>query len=266
MVDTLLLPALAIFLPVLRILVVGLLVVAAVNAARNFYRSRTAPYFILRRAAAARAGRWLLAMIGAGAALAVALKVRLPEATALRPPPTPTSDLAPTLPPTPEGAALAASPPPATQTAGTANEDQGNLISTPLPVPTITPLFLTRESDVTPQAEADITITAVSTDISADFLPVNPGPIFEAGIPRFYVFFDFEGMVEGVSWSGVVLVDGQRIEQASFDQLWTMGEEGVGMYRWFDRDDGWPVGNYEVRFYIGDRQADSVTFRMVPPG
>lgn len=264
-VDTLLLPALAILLPVLHFALVGLLILAGVNAARNFYRSRTAPYFILRRSAAARAGRWTLALVGAGAALVGALQVRLPEATALRPQLMPT-DRAVILTPSLEGTVNAAPPALTPQAAGTVSVDQVSTAASPLPVPTTAPLFLTRESTVTPQPEAAITITDVSTDISADFRPVNPGPTFEAGITRFYVFFDFEGMQEGVSWSGVVLVNGQRIQQGSFDQLWTMGEQGAGMYRWFDQDEGWPVGNYEVRFYIGDRQADSITFRMVPPG
>ena len=96
-----------------------------------------------------------------------------------------------------------------------------------------------------------------------DFLPANPGSVFEAGATRFYVFFDFEGMSDGASWSVVVLVDGQLADDVSFDQLWSMGAEGAGLYRWFDRDEGWPSGDYEVQLYIGDQRADSATFQMV---
>jgi hypothetical protein len=153
--------------------------------------------------------------------------------------------------------------PTAEQASETANESLPIPTTALVPPDTPAPLFVTRESNVTPQAEATLSITAISTDISADFLPVNPGTAFELGAPRVYVFFDFEGMSDGVSWSGVVLVNRQQVDEGSFDQLWSMGEEGIGMYRWFDRDGGWPVGEYEVRFYIGDKLADSATFRVV---
>jgi len=243
--------------------VLGLAVVlAVVNTGRNFYRSRRAPYFVLRRAAVVRAGRWAVVVLGAGAALAVLMRVRPPtlaEATPRAP-----AIIIEATSPSPVGTpALPASPSSTPEVVAESGADPTGSSPTRVPSPTPSPLFVTRESDVTPQVDASMSITAIATGIDANFLPEDPGSTFEAETPRLYVFYDFEGMTDGASWSGVLLVDGQVFEEASFDQLWSLGSEGTNLYRWFDRDGGWPAGEYEIRFFIGDRLADSVTFRLV---
>lgn len=253
-------------LPILLLVLRGVLglavVLAVVNAGRNFYRSRSAPYFVLRRVALGRAGRWMVVVLGAGAALAVAMRVR-PPVVAEATPRAPAIMIEATSPP-PAGTPAPSAPPPSTP--GVLAQPGANPTGsnpTRVPSPTPSPLFVTRESDVTPQVDAALSITAIATGIDANFLPENPGSTFEAGTPRLYVFYDFEGMTDGASWSGVLLVNGQVFEEASFDQLWSLGGEGTNLYRWFDHDGGWPAGEYEIRFFIGDRLADSATFRIV---
>lgn len=253
-------------LPILLLVLRGVLglavVLAVVNAGRNFYRSRSAPYFVLRRAALVRAGRWMVVVLGAGAALAVAMRVRPPVVAEVTPR-APAIMIEATSPP-PAGTPAPSAPPPSTpEVLAQPGANPTGSSPTRVPSPTPSPLFVTRESDVTPQVDASLSITAIATGIDANFLPENPGSTFEAGTPRLYVFYDFEGMTDGASWSGVLLVNGQVFEEASFDQLWSLGSEGTNLYRWFDRDGGWPAGAYEIRFFIGDRLADSATFRIV---
>jgi hypothetical protein len=207
-------------------------------------------------------GRWAVVALAAGAVLAVLMQVRPPTIAEIAPraPAIIIEATAPPLAGTP-----APSTPPLSTPEGLSEPGADTTGSSPTRVPSPTPsaLFVTRESDVTPQVDASLSITTIATGIDANFLPENPGSTFEVGTPRLYVFYDFEGMTDGVSWSGVVLVDGQVFEEASFDQLWSLGSEGTNLYRWFDRDGGWPVGEYEIRFFIGDRLADSATFRIV---
>lgn len=251
-------------MPLPRIIFGLLAVFALANAVRAFNRSRTAPYFLLRRAAAMRGWRWLLGAVGAGLAFGATYWVRLPQIELPARPAPPTSTLVIEITPAPTRAATSSPQPPGTPTSAPEEQSgQAPPLASRVPSPTPAPLFATLDTTVTPQAGAAIDITAVSTEITDDFLPANASSALEAGTSRFYVFYDYRGMSEGVSWSGVVLVDNQIDEDVGFNELWATGEEGTNLYRWFDREGGWPLGEYEVRLYIGDQLADSITFRMV---
>ena len=63
-----------------------------------------------------------------------------------------------------------------------------------------------------------------------------------------------------MSWSQVLLLNGNVVRSES--EGWQQEEQGVAFY-FFEAQGGWPVGDYEVRFFIGDNFAISGTFRIL---
>ena len=230
--------------------------VAVIGAFVAFREGRRAPYFRIRREASRRGWRWLtIALFGAAVfwgLLAARAYVPPPvfKLSLLKPTPTPGTGIAldqvptPTLnlsliPKLPEGG-----PPTITPTQAT-------------PTITSTPIIVTIESLVTPPAGAVLTISAISSGISPSLTPVNAGTVFPTGIPRVYYWVEFDNMVNGVSWSQVLLLNGTVIRSES--EAWDRGEEGTAYY-FFGAQDGWPAGSYEIRFYLGDQLVASATY------
>ena len=226
----------------------GLLaVLALIGVIVNFRQARRAPYFRMRRAAAVRGWRWVLVLlVSAGVFIA---SLRLPrvvppsDVDALPPVPTSTQPPIPTatIPPPPALPSPTPTPPPPTATA--------------TPTPTSTPT----ESGVVPLPDATLEITAIATGISPSSLPISPGMEFPAGIQRVYYTFRYSNMTDGVLWTRTLLFNGAPIREES--GAWEAGESGVGYYYFFSQD-GWPPGQYEVRFTIGDRIADSAEYTI----
>lgn len=236
------------------------LLYALVATIGNFRQARSAPYFSFRRAAARSGRQWLLVSLVSAAGIYVALSaqplVEPPDLTWLipksAPVPSPTFSLESILTVTP-GTGIATkdplfSPPTITPTQPTA---------TVLP----TPIIATIQSAVTPLPGALLKISAVTTSISASLQPVGTGTSFPAGVPRFYVFFDYENMTNGVSWSRVVILDGKVVRTET--EAWQNGPQGVNRYFFFDATGGgWPAGLYVIQFYLGDDLASETTFNL----
>jgi hypothetical protein len=240
----------------------AVLVIALVNAFGNFRRARRAPYFRIRRDSARAAWRWCLialvaALVGVGSIVARDRLLAadfgalpLPDFGAVGNP-TPDSDLPLITTITPPAAVstkdLIAAPPTITPTQ-------------PTPTVTSTPPISTIVSRVTPSPDATITITAISSGISADLRPVNASLEFAAGIPRIYVWLEYQNMADGVSWSRVLLRNGSLL--ISETELWERGTEGVAYY-FFDAPNGWAAGSYELQLYIGDKLASPKAFSII---
>jgi hypothetical protein len=236
----------------------GLVVIIAFIAMiSNFRRARQAPYFRIRQQATRRAWRWLLVVILGAAGIIAGIRIR----GAL--PPLDVQSLLP--------ATASPSPPPAlSPDAGIAGTPLAtrNLIDEPPtitpvpPTPTVspTPFITTIESDVTPPADATLSIMAISSGISANLEPVDAGTTFPVGTPRIYYWVEYENMENGLSWSRVLLLNGTVVRSES--EAWERGTEGVAYY-WFDAQGGWPTGAYEIQFYIGEQMVDSTTYEVI---
>ncbi len=226
--------------------------ISLLGAIVNFRQARKTRYFRLRRQASMRAWRWVLALILLTGSAVASLRLRsliapLALQAYLAPPPTPSPTLAPTF--TMPRPSATPSPPPPTIT------------PTPPPAtPTLTPYLATVESTVTPPAAARLTITAISSGISTNLTPVNAGVTFPIGIPRIYIWLEYSDMADGVSWSRVLLINGEVVRSES--ELWNGGTEGTAYY-WFEAQGGWPAGRYEVQVYIGERLVASQAFDIV---
>ncbi len=227
----------------------------------NYRRVRQAPYFRIRREATQASWRWMIILSLSLAAIGASLYAReyvpapdirlVPAATEEQPTEMTTTGLLilPTITAdqslTPKDPRLG--PPTITPTQ-------------PTPTTSPTPYFSTLESTVTPPADATITITAVSSGISSNRTPVGASTILAVGLPRIYVWFDFENMIDGVSWSIVLLVnEGLAFHESN---IWSYDEEGLAFY-YLPAQGGWGGGQYEVQLYIGDRLADSYEFAVV---
>lgn len=239
--------------------ILGVIVLTGlIGAFVNFRRGRRAPYFRLRQQSNRAGWRWLLVVMLSSAGAIGALQLRqyiepfelealLPSA----PSPTPTFELLafPTgtvdLTLTPKD--ILDGPPTITPTEGP-------------PTAPPTPYISTIESAVTPPADASLTVTAISSGLSPELEPVNTGEVFPVGTPRIYYWIEFENMVDGMSWSRALLLDGRVVRTES--EAWERGSEGVAYY-WFDAQGGWPTGRYEVQFFLGEELVDSATYQVV---
>ncbi len=231
-------------------------VVALLNVYTNLRQWRTAPYFRLRKQGLNQGLRWAAILLAAGVGIALALTARssipAPSLSFRR-----GDETMPT--------AIASS---------SDNNPQGNMAASPMPTvtpapPTITPPpptasptapIATIESVVTPPADATINITAISSDISTGLVPINPGTQFAVGIPRVYFFLQFENMADGMSWSRVLTRDGDVIRSES--ESWERGESGTAYY-WFAAQGGWPTGQYEIQFFVGDTLLTTAAFEVI---
>ncbi len=232
--------------------VLGLVaLIVAIAAFSNFRRARRAPYFRIRRDSNRTAWRLVLAevmLVGSILAL-ISLRRFVPPAdleTFLIPRSTITPTASSTL--AAEASVEPTSAPP------TITPTQ------PTPTPTPTPLIATIASDVTPPASARLTLTDVASGISPNLTPINASRTFPIGTPRLYFFIEFSGMANGVSWSRVLLLNGEAVRSES--ETWERGEQGEAYY-WFEAQGGWPAGRYEIRLYLGNQLADSAEFEVV---
>jgi hypothetical protein len=237
-----------------------LLIIALFNAQSNYRRSRRAPYFRIRQDSLAAFGRWLLVIIVAGVGIGGGLFARR-----FVPTPSLSAVSLPTLEP------LASSTPglniaTITPDANAATKDYLAIPPTitptqPTPTASSTPFITTIESQITPLPNAAVTITAISSGLSNTLQPVNADTEFPAGIPRLYVWFEYSDMTNGISWSRAILWNGVVLRKES--EAWELGESGKDRYYFFDSQNGWPSGSYEVQFYIGDKLASSVKFSII---
>ncbi len=244
-----------------------LIVIAFISAYLNFRETRRAPYFRLRRAASIRGWRWSAVLVVSIVVLVVSLRVRRalppPDMGALR------SASAPTLSPTATSAPPTATPAPPNSTTA----PQPTVTDTPAP-PTATPTeeptspseaastAETASPAITPLGEPSLAITDFSSGISPEGAAVGFGAEFPAGLQRIYCWFRYSGMTGDLTWQRMLFLNRIMIREEVGE--WEADESGVGYY-YFTAQNGWAPGQYEARFYIGDRLADSATFTITSP-
>ncbi len=102
-------------------------------------------------------------------------------------------------------------------------------------------------SDVTPLPEAEMTIVAVASAVSADLQPVNPDASLPAGTTRIYFWVAYRGLVDGVAWERILLRNGRAIQGGAF--LWNGGAEGTSLH-FFGDAAGFEPGEYEIRLSL----------------
>ena len=224
-------------------------------------KARRAPYYVMRQSALKRATRLLLAalvmVVLAGILLIlhsrlVVVLSSVPTATAVATPiptslPTPTATFTPrptftpTTTPTPRPTATA-----------------------PF-IPTDTPEIRPPASALTPLPsaapagdDARVQLMALALEADEQGQPVNPGREFPPGRHRVHLFFQYEGMKNGVATTFAWYKDGEFITFCSDTWAWGLvearewGEHGSTWYA-CDPIAGWESGRYEIRVFIETR-------------
>ena len=238
----------------------ALFIVSLVQVYTNLRRARQAPYFRIRRDSARRGWRWVIVLLATVGGMIGSLSAR-----SIIPPPQGTLRTLFLAPPSPFP--TIAPPPSPSSTAAFLQATQNPVEGSPTPALTpqtpaveASPFISTINSPVTPSASAELAITGVSSGITADRTPVDLSTSFPAGLPRVYYWFEFDNITEGISWSQVLLLNGSVIRSES--EEWNRGESGTA-YLWFGAQGGWPVGTYEIQFYLGDRLMSSVSYTVL---
>lgn len=261
-------------LPYITVALFGFALLLMMLSMRLFRRSRTDVFWRRRREAGQRGWRLFLAsvmiLITSGVACAAtALNTWLPEPDdkgTITPTTAAVAEIS-TL-PVEEATAfqLTASPSPLpTETVEPLPTSTGTpadtltpvviiVTSTPLPVPTNTtqPTFTanapTPVSNVTPEPNAQITITALDDQISDTYQAVNPRDTFDGSTRRVYLFVQFQDMTPGMLWRRGLYYEDRLIEENSY--LWGTETQGEGYF--FFGGNSFAPGSYEVRLFIGD--------------
>ncbi len=188
-----------------------------------------------------------------------------PPVTATLPATEPTAALPATLPPPTEAAATLAptatitpippSPVPPTETP--------LATTTPSPTPTsLVLLELTSAFNMTPRpptANYSLSLTAADTIVNPNGTPLSPRRTFDLGVKRLYFFIAFSTMENGVAWSRVLYRDGDPVQGNTF--LWSLGADG-NSYFFFGDEAGYAPGDYEVRLFVGDKEASRLHFEV----
>ncbi len=261
---------------------------------RAYHQARSSPYWRIRRQAATRAWRRFMLMMLAGLLLAGLLVVYIRDSgrdvwvaevvgallytpvprptaeSAMVPSPTVTASPSPT--DTPTVTDTPTSSPTMTFTASPTPTLRPTNTIGPSPTPTDTPIpptptptrpahFITPiGSTVTPGPNARLRITAVATRVNAERQPLDAGSVFRAGFRRLYVFFRYYGMDSGVAWTRVLFRDGAPIQGGEY--AWRSAAPNGETFCYFELPDGFGPGEYEVRFYIGLEQEDTIAFTV----
>jgi S1-C subfamily serine protease len=110
-------------------------------------------------------------------------------------------------------------------------------------------------------ANVHFTNLVFSPDVTDDDQPAEVVPVLPTGATDVCVFWDYEGMQDGVSWEALWFVDGELAEDGSItDDIWVGGETGNWWVCNFD-DSGLADGLYEVAISVeGDFRASNAIF------
>lgn len=232
-------------------------------SARYYLKSRRAKYYIGRSEALQQSGRWIaLALVVAGLAVTVLIagpQLSFPFLTS--PTVTPTFTASPTL---IVFASPTSSPTPSRTFTPTTTPTRPPTATPPF-IPTPTPKAKLPEFALSPLPsavpageDAYIKLITLAMEKGEDGGPVEPGSEFPAGKHYVYLFFQYDGMEEGVMTTFAWYRDGEYLERCSDTWLWDMvegrdwGKSGRMSY-YCNPAGGWEPGMYEIHVFIEDQ-------------
>jgi S1-C subfamily serine protease len=147
----------------------------------------------------------------------------------------------------------------------------GGFINGLRPVNLALPLIEQARSGVTVERDApdredytgDATLSRLffASDINDIGLPVDVITALPSGSPSLYLFFDYEGMVDGVLYSMKTYIDGEEAEDWGLSPaVWNGGEEGMWWIGWSEADfeDAW----YDLEVYVEDEMLGEASLEI----
>jgi len=231
---------------------------ALVVTVRAYLAVQRAEYYIVREEARQTGLRATLAVfifiLLTVIFLLIPRRAASPQSIAL--PTTPASQQQPAHTPTPlpsvATATHTATPPP------TATEP---FIPTSTPQATLPPAFLSPlPSSVPPPGDARFEFWTLAEGVDENAQPIRPASQFPVGIERVYLFFRYDGLLPNVSWTTVWYLNGELLSGGS--SLWESRRPTGEWHVFLALDGGYPVGEYEVQVWLGDRLEIRIRFSV----
>lgn len=88
---------------------------------------------------------------------------------------------------------------------------------------------------------------ALSTEVTESLTAIKPGRVFGEGFYTLYATFEYQDMVDGLSWAWVWRHNGNVVDGGN--ELWNYGEEGPG-YIYLSPEDGFKEGQYSLEVWV----------------
>jgi hypothetical protein len=133
--------------------------------------------------------------------------------------------------------------------------------------PTITPtphvplvvekLFI---STTTPNPAAVFSPLQFATALDKDFIPIEPGIVFQNPVGHLYAQFTYDKMTPGAQWSALWYYGTDLVHYET--SPWDGGTGGIGYSDWEPDPSQWLVGEYEVQIFVGSSWKTSGRFTV----
>lgn len=228
---------------------------ALVVVVRAYAQLRRGEYYVIREAArrtVLRASLVTLILL----LLTISFLIIPRQAPQADPQPTATPHPSPTLTPT-----RATPTPTATVTLTPQPTATEPFIPTSTPQATLPITFTTALSlAVPPPADARIEFWTLAQGVDENDQPVGVGTQFPQGIERIYLFFRYDGLLPDVPWTTVWYQDGAFLDGGT--NLWESQQTVGEWYVFLTLGGGYPVGEYEVQVWLGERLQIRVFFSV----
>lgn len=235
------------------------IVLALIVTIRAYLQVRRAEYYVVReeaRRTALRATLVLFLLV----LLTILLSIAPRQASAPEPTATPTPGQTPTPTPTRAAPTPTATPSPTPRATATEPFIPTSTPQAKLPAAFTSPL----PSAVPPPADARLEFWTFAQDVSESGQPLEPATQFPAGIERIYLFFRYDGLLPNVPWTTAWYRSGELIGGGT--KLWRAEKPVGARYEFLEFSGGYPVGDYEVQVWLGDRLQIRITFSVVSAG
>jgi len=115
-------------------------------------------------------------------------------------------------------------------------------------------------STTTPNPAAVFSPLQFATALDKDFLPINPGTVFQNPVGHLYAQFTYDKMTPGAQWSAIWYYGNELVYYET--NPWDGGTGGIGYTDWNPEPYLWLAGEYEVQIFVGDSWKTSGRFTV----
>lgn len=126
-----------------------------------------------------------------------------------------------------------------------------------LPITFTTPF----PSAVLPPADAQFEFWTLAQGVDENSQPINPFTDSTSETERVYLFFRYDGLLPNVPWTSVWYWNDQLLTGGS--GLWETEQSAGEWHVFLEFPGGYPVGQYEVQVWLGDRLQIRAAFSVV---
>ena len=232
------------------------ILLALIVTIRAYIQLRRGEYYVIREDARRTALRGTLLVLFLALLTVVSLFIPRQETT---PQPTPAATPSPPSSPTPTRVVPTRTPSATFTPQATATEP---FIPTSTPQATLPPAFISPlPSAVPPPGDARFEFWTLAEGVDETNQPIKPASQFPVGTERIYLFFRYDGLLPNVPWTTVWYHDGELISGGT--SLWGSNRASGEWYEFLAFPGGYPLGDYEVQVWLGDRLQIRAVFSVV---